>query len=180
MHSQPTETNWNIFALTCSRSRQPGGCVYVSSSFSVFCPQDISAYSISVYTYIHIIIHAARLYGSFPQSSEQPPLRGQGSSMHHGQDVSRKLLSHNGATSSETFVQIYKNLFELQMEWGQAGTPDLTRALLDRKFINVSNVCWPHPRQHFSTEPEIAYEERMVVVVPGAEEMQKRARYASK
>lgn len=40
-----------------------------------------------------------------------------------------------------------------------AGTPDLTRAPLDRKFINVSNVCWPHPRQHFSTEPEIAYEE---------------------
>lgn len=40
-----------------------------------------------------------------------------------------------------------------------AGTPDLTRAQLDRKFINVSNVCWPHPRQHFSTEPEIAYEE---------------------
>lgn len=66
------------------------------------------------------------------------------------------------------------------MEWGQAGTPDLTRALLDRKFINVSNVCWPHPRQHFSTEPEIAYKERMAVVVPGAEEMQKRARYASK
>lgn len=81
-------------------------------------PQDLSAYSISVYIYIHIIIHAARLYGSFLQSSEQPPLRGQGSSMHQGQDVSRKLLSHNGATSSETFVQIYKNLFELQMEWG--------------------------------------------------------------
>lgn len=74
-----------------------------------------------LYIYIHIIIHAARLYGSFPQSSEQPPLRGQGSSMHHGQDVSRKLLSHNGATSSETFVQIYKNLFELQMEWGSGG-----------------------------------------------------------
>lgn len=75
------------------------------------------------------------------------------------------------------YIKIY-----LSSRWsgGRAGTPDLTRALLDRKFINVSNVCWPHPRQHFSTEPEIAYEERMVVVVPGAEEMQKRARYASK
>lgn len=76
------------------------------------------------------------------------------------------------------YIKIY-----LSSRWsgGRAGTPDLTRALLlDRKFINVSNVCWPHPRQHFSTEPETAYEERMVVVVPGAEEMQKRARYASK
>lgn len=75
------------------------------------------------------------------------------------------------------YIKIY-----LSSRWsgGRAGTPDLTRALLDRKFINVSNVCWPHPKQHFSTEPEIAYEERMAVVVPGAEEMQKRARYASK
>lgn len=76
------------------------------------------------------------------------------------------------------YIKIY-----LSSRWsgGRAGTPDLTGALLlDRKFINVSNVCWPHPRQLFSTEPEIAYEERMVVVVPGAEEMQKRARYASK
>lgn len=110
-------------------------CVSVSSSFSVFCPKTY-LHIVFLCTYIHIIIHAARLYGGFPQSSEQPPLRGQGSSMHQGQDVSRKLLSHNGATSSETFVQIYKNLFELQIEWGSGGDTWLDSSAAARQEIH--------------------------------------------
>lgn len=120
MHSQPTETNWNIFALTCSQSRLPGGWVCVSPSFSVVCYEDISAYSIFVYIYKHNYTRGKTLQQLPP--IPQQPLRGQRSSIHHGQDVSRKLLSHNGATSSQTFVQIYKNLFELLPDiWGSRG-----------------------------------------------------------
>lgn len=180
MHSQPTETNWNIFALTCSQSRLPGGCVCDSPSYSVSYSEDISAYSISVYIYKHNYTRGKTLQQLHP--IPQQPLRGQRSSMHHGQDVSRKLLSHNGATSSETFVQIYKNLFELLPDiWGSRGERGHL-AWLERCSTGNSSMS-PTSVGHIRGsifQQSLKLPTRSEGDVPGTEEMQKRARYASK
>lgn len=95
-------------------------CVWVLPSQS----SATKTYLHIVYLCIHIYKHnytRGKTLQQLPPIPQQP-LRGQRSSMHHGQDVSRKLLSHNGATSSQTFVQIYKNLFELLPDiWGSRG-----------------------------------------------------------
>lgn len=144
---QPTETNCNIFALTCSWIH-----AHVLPSSRGLLSNYISYISRCKHNSIHVKSINFEVHNppSAPTDAEHLQQR---SSMHR-QDVSRKLLSHNGATAKgATFVQIKIYLSCARCGWRWVGFGCLTwwetdwRWGCDRKFINVCSVCCPHPRR---------------------------------
>lgn len=159
-------------------ARQPEGCLWqsVQSVLSLLWPGDLSAYTISVYTYMYIEMykHNYTRGTDFKAASLLPAniFGRQRSSMHHEQDVSRKLLSHNGPTSSsETFVQIYIKMYlsccqtgrgcgrRYRNTWLESSDATGNSSMSSTSVGHIRDRARQALRQHFSPEPEIAYKQ---------------------